>query len=427
MATRVIPLGPEDRVAKLYSWPNRLGTSESLPDTILHWTNQTLERDGLTDRKATASVTTDGDHHSLVLDGPDPLDGDFVRYSDRIPKFLENGWDALQLIADLETMKKDPPWPDWAKSANPADNWDPTAVWDPQGTGQWRFFMPLGMAMINHLSLQFFHYPPIRLLTTMQDYLDDPVPVRWIELLVANGVTAEPAAWLDSTVMDGAPVAAPDDQGTIYPPEGVKADPVHLIPIAHFNDYQRAQVALFLNTFPGNDAYTIPIVVYGTPARETFNALYGTDLDVTHNPAITHEIVPGKTTPIACSGHPYRFYAQAQDPVGSGSIIPGKYPDAVEIMKEDLAIARWQHLMSKDPTQNPEVVFGECQDYWFDGDRAATVCTLVRHEGSLLYPDPDSLEFTFKVSMEQAAEMCEKTDNDPCGTRVESTAATKAT
>ena len=35
------------------------------------------------------------------------------------------------------------------------------------------------MAMLNQKALLFFHYPPIRLLDTNEDYLNDPVPVRW--------------------------------------------------------------------------------------------------------------------------------------------------------------------------------------------------------------------------------------------------------
>src|SRR5205823_1550959 len=110
--------------------------------------------------------------------------------------------------------------------------------WDPQGAG-WRFFLPLGMPLLNQRSLQFFHYPPIRLLETMQDYLNDPVPVRWEELLAANGVAAEAERPLYEAVVDATPIAAPDDQGTQTLPDGTT---VHLIPIDYFHEYQKAQV-----------------------------------------------------------------------------------------------------------------------------------------------------------------------------------------
>ncbi|MGI9189264.1 MAG: hypothetical protein ACR2F9_03880 [Longimicrobiaceae bacterium] len=68
----------------------------------------------------------------------------------------------------------------------------------------------------------------------------------------------------------------------------------------------------------------------------------------------------------------------------------------------------------QDPTQNPQTVLDDCASYWADPARAATVCTLVRHQGSLLYPDPNSLDFTFKVTMEQAAKVCAQNGNQPC-------------
>ena len=76
-----------------------------------------------------------------------------------------------------------------------------------------RFFLPLGMAMLNQKALLFFHYPPIRLLDTNQDYLNDPVPVRCEELLTANGVAAADLP-LFNTVMDATPIGAEDDQGS---------------------------------------------------------------------------------------------------------------------------------------------------------------------------------------------------------------------
>ncbi|MBI1374401.1 MAG: hypothetical protein GC159_16915 [Phycisphaera sp.] len=416
MASTTIALGNEQRVARLYSYPNDPTNpgAETLSDTVLHWTNQTLERDGVKAKGVTASVSIDGDNYAIVLEGPDGTQSHLDLYADRIPQFFKHGEEAMAVIEQVKTMKKDPPWPDWAKSSDANCKWNPNALWDPQGTNQWYFFLPMGMAMIHQKSLQFFHYPPVRLLTSMRDYLDDPVPVRWVELLEANGVATEQDAWLYSTVMDGAPIAAPDDQGTIYPPEGQTGQAQHLIPIQHFHDYQLAQVNLLLNTFPGNDKYTVPIVVYGTPARDTFNALYKVELSIKKNPTITLEIIPGKTTPVICVGHPYRFYAQAQSYVGSGSIVPGECADAVEIMKEDLVVARWQHLMAQDPTQDPKTVLADCNSYWRDDAHAATVCKLVRHEGSLWYPDPNSLEFQFKVSLDEAAAICQKNNNQTC-------------
>lgn len=403
MTTQSIALGTAERLEKLYSYPNDPSKSESLADTILHWFNQTLERDGFKAQGAKATVRIDGDDYFLDIEGPD----DIAEYGNRLPQFLNNGWDALGVIDKLKAETKT-----WPKGlAIPTED----KVWDPQNTGKWRFFLPLGMAMIRQRALNFFHYPPVRLLDTMRDYLADPVPVRLIELWEANGVESEEVAWLYSTVMDGAPIAAPDDQGTQYI-EG--QPPVHLIPIESFHDYQRAQVNLLLNTSSVNEDYTVPVVVYGAPARAVFQQLYGKKLH--GNQATTVEMIPGKKTAVIASGHPYRFYAEAQineatgADVGSGEIVPANCAEAVKIMVDDLIIAGWLCRMVKDPTQDPKPVLDACRDYWESPDQAAQVCALVRHEGSLLYPDPSSLKFEFGVTMNEAADICSRHDNNPC-------------
>ena len=55
--------------------------------------------------------------------------------------------------------------------------------------------------------------------------LVDPVPYRWEQLLTFNGVTKKEDLPLYETVIDGAPIAAPDNAGAY-------------IPIDAFSDYQ---------------------------------------------------------------------------------------------------------------------------------------------------------------------------------------------
>ena len=409
MASFSISLGAADQLTLLYSYPNQPGSSETLANTITHWFNLTLMRDGYAAQGANASVRIDGSDYILDIDGPSGIE----EYGNRLVKFLKNGSEALEVVDVLKkpSSKPEQPWPDWLQP--PAED----KLWDPQNTGKWRFFLPFGMAMIKQKSLQFFHYPPIRLLDTMRDYLDDPVPVRLIELLQANGVKDEQQAWLYSTVLDGAPIAAPDDQGTIYPPGGYNPNnpAVHLIPISHFHDYQRMQVELLLNTSEVNEEYTVPIIVYGTPARETFGDLYLDGNEVSTSEAITIEnIVQGRKTAVLGSGHPYAFYAQVQSEVGDGTIIPQQCSTAVSTMKKDLTVSRWQVCMAGDPTLDPDAVFQECKDYWNSPEQQATICKLVLHQGSLLYPDPNSLKFEYRVSLEQAAKTCSANNNDVC-------------
>jgi hypothetical protein len=391
MAAYSISLGSADRLTLLFSYPNDPNSSETLADTILHWLSQTLQRDGLTERGASAAVRVEGTSYFLDLDGPPLVAERFPEYFKRLPQLLSNGWDALtNIVPRLQAEGK----------------------WDPEKTGQWRFFLPLGLAMLSQRSLQFFHYPPIRLLNAMRDYLKDPVPDRWAELLEANGVASDAEAWLYETVVDATPIAAPDDQGS------KKAGDPHwgLIPIQYFTQYQRAQVNLLLNTAPNTDDHTIPIVVYGNHPNDVFSQLYGVRLGV--NVATTAKIIPGKTTAVLGANHPYRFYATAQignrSNVGSGKILPKNCQDAVSIMAQDLIVARWQKVMADDPSRDPQAVLSECTKYWHDSKRAAQICALVQHQGSLCYPDPKSLNFQFNLSLDQAAAFCKKNKNDPC-------------
>lgn len=395
-----ITLGEEDRLSKLYSHPNSPNDGLTLTDTIEHWFNQTLERDGFATQGAKAKVVSENSLYYLVIEGPDGIDG----YQTCLPEFLNHGWEAYTVMENIKSLEGT--WPDGLSV--PTLN----RVWDPQQTKQWRFFLPHGMAMLRQNALNFFHYPPIRLLDTMRDYLNDPVPVRLIEMMKANGVQSDEQAWLLSTVMDGAPIAAPDDQGTQYI-QGLP--PVHLIPIDHFHAYQKAMVKLLLRSPQKCDTLTFPIVVYGSPARSSFEALYpGVKLSTSRVSSV--EIIPGKTTAVLASGHPYRFYAQAQvdevsgSEVGSGGIVAGKFNEAFETMKKDLAVIRWQCRLAEDPTQKPQAVFEEAVAYWAQDEQKAALCRLVLHQGSLWYPSPEALAFTFKVSLDQADQECQNQD-----------------
>lgn len=398
MASFSIKLGSAATLVKLFSYPNQAGSTESLADTILHWVTQMLARDGFAARGGVASVQVDGAKYVLNLDGPREMEA----YTERLPRFLKNGADALKVVTDIKSpgKGKKTDWPAWLKKMHPQLK---PRLWDPLDTGNWRYFLPLGMAMINQKIVNFFHYPPLRLLDPMRDYLDDPVPVRLIELMKANGIKTDEEAWLYSTVMDGAPIAAPDDAGTIYQPDTFK-NPAHLLPIECFTEYQKAQTTLLLNTSPVADGYTVPIVVYGTPARDAFNTIWKKAKLSTKTPTNRVEVVKGKQTPVLCSGHPYAFFAQVQTEVGAGEMKPEAWPNGVRTMSHDLAVIRWQIAMAKNPKANPATEWKSCLAYWNDPVRLDTVYKLVLHQGSLWYPDPTSLKFTFRLSLDDVAQ-----------------------
>ncbi len=374
-----IPLGNEDRVSKLYSFPNSPTCSWTLAETVKHWLDMTLDRDGLAALGARASVRVDGKNFVVVLDGPDSVMKQLQGYQTRLPQFLNNGWDALtKVVPKIKAAGRWDPSPDKPKPGQPPYH-------------PWRFFLPHGMAMLNQKAVLFFHYPPIRLLDTNQDYLDDPVPVRCEELLTANGVSAADLP-LFNTVMDATPIGAEDDQGSKK-----AGDPTWgLIPIQDFHDYQRAQVQLLSRVGTAEPA-KMSAIVYGAHPLATFNDIYKTKLK--NNQVGVANIVSGAKTPVMASTHPYVFYGMAQgfDDIGSGKMVDPKAATAQ--MLKDLVVARWLKLMADDPSQDPQAVLESCQKYWNDPAQAATVNALVSHQGSLYYSNPTTLTFEFLVPL----------------------------
>ncbi len=380
-----VPLGNALEVAACFSYPNIPGSSESLCDTIMHWVTQSLDRDGLIAQGVSARIETDRWTYTLYLSGSAAVSNQLLQYTKVLPQFLTNCGVG---ILDMENVIE----------ANPA-------IWDPQKNG-WRPMFPMGLPLINQRSAQLFHYPPMNLLDPSRDYLDDAVPTRWAELLQANGMANMSDIVLMERLIDCAPVAAGDDQGTYISQV--------LTPIDYFKDYQLAQFALMLTPSEANPAFTIPLIVCGGPPRAVFSSLFNVTLGV--NQALNVSIVPGLTTPVLGANHPYYFYAQAQGfaTVGDGKMIAATCPKAQGIMQQDLVAARWQMVMATDPSQDSAAVLANCTSYWNAPAQAATICAMVQHEGTLFYPTGTPAVFTFNTSLAQGALFCEENANNPC-------------
>ncbi len=385
MLVFTIPLGTVATLTTLFAYPNIPSGTETLTDTILHWFNQTLSRDGLDTQGATARVQSDGNTCAIYLNGPPLISNQLLQYTKVVPRFLAN---CALALADIVRIK----------AATPN-------IWDPQGNG-WRFMPPLGLPMLNQRSAQLFHYPPMNLLDPSQDYLDDAVPTRWAELMQANGVQSMDDIVLYERLIDCAPIAAGDDQGQYISQV--------LTPTNYFRDYQLAQFALMLTPSASEPTFTIPLIVCGGPPRAVFGALFSVTLGV--NQAMTVQIVPGMQTPVLGANHPYYFYAQAQgfSTVGSGIMLPANCQKAQQIMQQDLIAARWQIAMAANPSQSPTDALAACAAYWQAPAQAATICAMVQHEGTLFYPTGNPAYFTFKTTLTQGAAFCAANSNNPC-------------
>ncbi len=390
------PFSEED-LKILFAYPNIPGSKESLEDTILHWFGQTLERDGFSEPKTKASIRIEGSDYILEIDGPSETQN--AAYAERIPAILDIGWEAWK--GPVQQIKGRKVWS--------TDNVD-RPMWNPNGLkidGQdaWRFFLTLGVGLVNHKTLQFFHYPPIRLLDPLRDSMKDPVTFRCRELLEANGIKHD-ETHLYETRINSTPIAAPDDQGTNFTPP---ANPVWggLIPVGYFRQFERDMIRTLLKPH-GNSGYTIPMTAYGKDPRQRFGGMF---LDPDH--AMIIEVIEGLKTPILGSNHPYRFYWEAQaDPkygngeVGSGKMLPGSMDICTRLQQDDLAVVRWQVKMAEDPSQDPWKVIADAQAHWKDPAQQKMVCALVKRHGSLTYKTSDGYDFWFALSLEDALKEC---------------------
>jgi len=386
-----INLGKESDLKILFSYPNVYGAGESLDETILHWLGQTLERDGL--EKNMASINKSKEEYTLVLDGA--LESENEQYESRIKGILKAGLAAYKgPINEIQSRKT------WCSDDIVR------SLWDPLDTQQWRFFLTLGVGMVNHRSLQFFHYPPIRLLDPLRDSMEDPVTYRCRDLLMANGIDEKETKYYETRI-NSTPIAAPDDQGTNSSPA---ADPTlgGLIPIGYFKKFEKDMISTLVKPHPIKKGFTIPMTAYGREPRQQFSGL-----SLGPCAAALLSFVDGLKTPALGSNHPFNFYYTAQQSdgkgqVGSGIMLPGTEKRCTQLQIEDLSVVRWQVEMAKDPSQDPWQVINDAKIFWKAPEQARLVQALVIRHASLTYDTPEGLKFGFALTLEEAFEKVDR-------------------
>jgi hypothetical protein len=397
MATIQITLGSSADISILFAYPNSQDLDWTLCQTIEHWFNQTLDRDGYGGPapQIRARAEESASRVTLVLNGDDVLRPQLELYATRLEKLLAIAWKAYTTV--IPVLKKE-------------------GRWDPRQNG-WRFFLPLGLPMVNQSTLQFFHYPPIKMLEGMQDYLKDPVPYRVEELLMQNGISDRHSARQFETIIDGAPIGAPDDAGSA---EGGDKKWGY-IPIQFFTEYQKEMVINLLNHHPASKGYTIPIVVYGSHPREIFSINFLDNQPLGINKPITSEIIPGLRTPMIGANHPYGFYWRAQvdedrpdTAVGDGKMVPGHCSQVLRQMQDDLITAGWLAEMARDASQDGDRLLDRVSAFWRDTANRNTLCAMTQYQATLMYTDEHQLSFTFRIGQAKARELCMSHKNETC-------------
>jgi hypothetical protein len=310
-----VPLGTPQRVTQLFAYPNNCSVicfrPLTLEQTVEHYLNQSLQRDGYS--RAKVSVKTDQDKVLATFSGvPD-------NYGQALTTLLDTADFAYQGASKLNSDGK------WQFS--------------------WYLFLPLGMALENRKSIELLHFPPDYSLTHYQDYLESATTDRWATLLTANGIPATQTPEYQ-TIIDIAPIAAPATAGKDL--EGV---------YGYFTEYQTRMVQE-LSLHAGS---SLPMVAFGAPVRSWIKQQYGQTVGVLG----LAQISPTDDSKVAVLGanHPsYIWYAANPDTYAGDE---QKADEAgLKVMGQDLSAACWQAAMGQKPASDANVQLKACMNTW---------------------------------------------------------------
>ena len=330
-----VDLGSEARVKALFSWPNTCADvsvcgGPSPEETVRHYLSQSLARDGYADSGVT--VRRGGSGYQAVFTGSAARS-----YPAAITAFLKAGDLAL---ADARRIAA-------AKTPDGKSQWPYS----------WRFFLPVGLAMVNNPTVELLHFPPDYSLTDKQDYLNSATTNRWAGLLAVNGVPADRTDAYQA-IIDINPIAAPaSDGGKLADVEGVFSDYI----ITMLGNWTADRAA------PGRGK---PMVAFGSPVREWLSKLLGRTLNVDEVALLT--LPGGAVVPVIGANHPSQiFYTAWNDTTPKTE----NFQKGMQVMTQDLIAACWQARMGRTPGADPQAAAADCTRQWTAD--SAQACTLL--------------------------------------------------
>jgi hypothetical protein len=327
-------LGDEQALIQLYSWPNTPDSPQSLTDTLTHYTQQSGERDGLPYLAVT--VWNDLGNYTATVRSSN---WHVLDYSRRLPRFLAIGEQGVEATAQLKAA----------------------GLWNDK---EWRFFLPLGLALVEQRSVQLLHFPPDYSLPD-QDYLGSKTSQRWESLLQENGVAAADVT-LYEAIVDIAPIAAPASAGSTL---GAT--------YAYYAPYAKNMLEFLLKRDSGAAR---PVVAYGYPVRNWVQQQYGVALQVLDTGTL--DLGGGSKATVIGANHPsFIWYAKDKG-----------FDAAEQVMYQDLTAACWQAAMGNNPDADAKQTVKTCNDGW--QARPTDVCVL-------------TWEQAFGKSEEEARKLCQ--------------------
>lgn len=330
------------------SFPNNCHTvcflDQTLEQTIAIYLKASIERDGFTE----SNVSVTRQEGTVFAE----IEGSAGRvYADFLPKYLAIGLLGLSASRVLREQNR------WKYN--------------------WKFFLPHGVSMTRHYSVQLLHFPPDYVLERDQDYLSAHTTLRWASLLVENGASnAETARF--QNIIDIAPIAAPSDDGKNL--EGI---------YDFYSDYINGLLALWV---PVGENSRRPLVAFGAPVRGWLKAHYGIDLNVLE---LSTLVLPsGLSTPVLAANHPsfiYNAVKRLQD--DPNTPVDERVAIGMRVMQQDLIASMWQVEMSMNPTADAATTLGSCRSKWSDPLLQKRICEL-------------TYEHAFDKSAEESQKLC---------------------
>ena len=320
-------LGDSTKLTNEYSYPNSKPAKETLSDTILLYSNQSIERDCLKSHMSVKIEHSSNGYSACVYGSSSQAEP----YGRRLADFLDIGGIGYEAFQSAVAKR----------------------AWDPQ---KGRFLLPLGLALQEQLSVQLLHFPPDYTLD-QQNYLGSKTSERWETLLELNGVAQSDVTRYE-TIVDLCPIATSDTAG---------AQLTDTIP--YFEDYASKMLAFSLT--PSGPAYSLPLVAYGSPARQWFSNTFlkKKPLDVCQ--CVTVSINGGPPTPVLGANHPSYIWSVAKS-----------HPElAFTVVEQDLIAARWQAHMGQHPKDDPQETLKEATEYWKARPSEVNVLTQVQAFG----------------------------------------------
>jgi hypothetical protein len=326
-----IELGPVSIVRDLFSYPNNCHTicflEQSLEETISLYLSASITRDGFNDSFVNTEIKAGSVFAIISGSAAKP-------YSKILPEYLGIGQRALEGSRSLHQQKR------WLYN--------------------WKFFLPHGVSMVNHRSVQLLHFPPDYVLERDQDYLLAHTTRRWAALLTENGVelTSTPQY---QNIIDIAPIAAPSNDGKNL--EGIYSE---------FTPYINGLLRLWC---PGIAGGHKPLLAFGGPVRNWLKEQYNLDLFVLG--LATLDLSSTLRIPILAANHPSFIYNAVKRLRDNPSTpMDERVSIGMRVMQQDLIAAMWQFEMSNDTTVDPAEALSRSKMKWENPSMQKRICEL---------------------------------------------------